>query len=682
MEHFLEPLLSQEYFRSRSFFRKSVRKSSPFTPVSAAIRVIALAALLAALLYLPPAYADEGEGEKEKVKVGEVVVTATRLETPVREVASSMTVITGQEIAEEGKTEVLEVLRDEPALDVVRSGGPGGSTSIFIRGADSDQTLVLIDGIEVNDPIFNRAFDFANLSVDNIERIEVLRGPQSTIYGSDAMGGVINIITKKGGGKPRLTLSGEAGSFDTYRLAADLSAGHGPVDYSLGASWLDTKGISAAREKDGNTERDGHQNATLSARLGITPVEALKLDLTARYTDSQKEIDNFGGPGGDDPNHVFESHQLLLRAAARLSLFEGLWQQELGLSLTDYDSDERNDPDPDHPDESARSSFDSTLIKADWQHNLYLHETNTLTLGLEAEEEKGESSIVSQSAFGPFTSEFAEETARTASAYAEDQVKLWDRFFGTVGVRLDNHNEFGSEVTYRVTAAYIIEETGTKLKATYGTGFKAPTLFQLFDPSNGNPDLDPERSRGFDAGVEQSLWEDRLALGATYFANNFEDLIEFVLLDPVAFTGTFRNVSKAESRGVEAFASLSPIDRLTLRLDYTYTHTEDESTGEELLRRARNKFKLSANYAFSDRGNLNLGVSYTGDRKDLDFSVFPSERVTLKGYTLVDLAASLGITKNLEVFGRVENLLDEDYEEVKGYGTPGISAYAGLKATL
>jgi vitamin B12 transporter len=676
MEHF------RKYSPSRSLLRRSARKSSNFVPVKTVMWVVALSALLAALLCGPPAYAAQGQGEKEKVQVGEVVVTATRLETPVREVASSMTVITGQEIEQEGKTEVLEVLRDEPALDVVRTGGPGGVTSIFIRGADSDQTLVLIDGIEVNDPIFNRAFDFANLAADNIERIEVLRGPQSTIYGSEAMGGVINIITRRGGGKPRLTLSGEAGSFDTYRLASSLSGGYGPLDYSLGASWLDTKGISAASEKDGNKERDGHQNATLSARLGIKPAEALRLDLTARYTDSEKDIDNFGGPGGDDPNHVFETRQLLVRAGAGLTLLEGLWEQQLGLSLTDYDSDERNDPDPDHPGESLRSSFDSTLLKADWQHNLYLHETNTLTLGLEADEERGESSVASQSPFGPYTSEFAEETARTKSAYAEDQIKLWDRLFSTVGVRLDDHDQFGSKVTYRVTAAYIVKETGTKLKATYGTGFKAPTLFQLFDPTNGNPDLAPEASTGFDAGVEQVLWEDRLAFGATYFANDFEDLIEFVLLDPVAFTGTFRNVSKAESRGVEVFASLSPTERLAFRADYTYMDTEDKTTGEQLLRRARNKFKLTANYAFSDRGNLNLGVSYTGQREDLDFSVFPSERVKLKGYTLVDLAASYGITKNLEVFGRVENLLDQDYEEVKGYGTPGISAYAGLKATL
>jgi vitamin B12 transporter len=679
MKHFIVPFLS------RFSVLRYIRKPSPPAPIRTILKAVALAAILSALAVLltalltaPLAYA----AQREKIEVGEIVITATGLETPLREVASSMTVITGQEIERRGKTEVLGVLRAEPGLDVVRNGGPGGATSIFMRGADSDQTLVLIDGIEVNDPIFNRAFDFANLTVDNIERIEVLRGPQSTIYGSDAMGGVINIITKKGEGKPRLSVWGEAGSLATYRLGAGLLGGHGVVGYSLGASWLDTEGISAARRKDGNREKDGHENATLSARLGITPVESLGLDFTARYTDSEKDIDNSGGPGGDDPNHVFETGQLLLRAAARLSLFEGLWEQELGGSITDYDTDESNDPDPDHPGESSRSSFESRLLKADWQHNLFLHETNTLTFGLEAEEEKGESSFTSESPFGPFTSVFDEETARTTSAYAEDQVKLWDRLFTTVGVRLDDHDQFGSEATYRLTAAYLLKETATKLKATYGTGFKAPTLFQLFDPVNGNPALDPEKSRGFDAGLEQGLWEDRLTLGATYFANDFEDLIEFVLLDPVAFTGTFRNVSKAESRGVEVFASLRPIEALALRADYTYMDTEDKTTGEELLRRARNKFKLSANYAFSEKGNLNLGVSYTGEREDLDFSAFPAERVELKGYTLVDLAASYAVTKSLEVFGRVENLLDEDYEEVKGYGTPGIGVFAGLKATI
>jgi vitamin B12 transporter len=674
------------FFPSCRYLRKATRAmtkahaglTAPFLSLMRAMFLAALAVLLTALLAAPLAHAAQGE----KIEVGEIVITATGLETPLREVASSMTVIKDEEIENSQKTEVLEVLRAEPGLDVVRTGGPGGATSIFMRGADSDQTLVLIDGIEANDPIFNRSFDFGHLTVDNIERIEVLRGPQSTIYGSDAMGGVINIITKKGKGKPRLFVSGEGGSFSTYRLSGGLSGGQDWVNYSLGVSWLDTEGISSASEKDGNTEKDGTENLTLSARLGVMPVEQLELDFTARYTDSEKEIDNFGGPGGDDPNHVSEVNQLFMRAAARLSLFENLWEQELGVSLTDHDTDETNDPDPDHPGEFSVSAFDSMIIKVDWQHNLYLHETNTITLGLETEEEKGESSIDSVTAFGPSVSVFGEKTARTNSVYAQDQAKLWDRFFATVGVRLDDHDQFGSEVTYRLTAAYLLEETGTKFKATYGTGFKAPTLFQLFDPVNGNPDLAPEKSKGFDVGIEQALWEDRLALGATYFDNDFQDLIEFVLLDPMLFTGTFRNVNEAEARGVELFASLTPFEELVLRADYTYTKTEDKTTGEDLLRRARNKFKLNATYRFPEKGTVNLGVSYIGKREDLDFSVFPSERVELKGYTLVDLAASYDITKNLEVFGRVENILDEDYEEVKGFGTPGISAFGGLKVTL
>lgn len=635
--------------------------------------------LLTLLIFIAvPALAPaEDVEEEDNADVEEIVVTATRIETPAREVASSVTVISGAKIEKTQESLVLDVLKNAPSIDVARTGGPGGTTSVFIRGAKSEHTLVLIDGIEMNNPISTgRTFNFANLTTDNIERIEIIRGPQSTLYGSDAMGGVINIITKKGTGGPHISISAEAGSFDTYRENAALSGADALFNYSLSLSREDAVGFSAANEKDGNTERDGYQNTTVSTRLGFTPTDELGVDFVLRYTDSRADIDNAGGAGGDDPNNTDENKQLFLRTVARINLFDGFWVQRFGFSLSDQDEENNNGKDPSHPSDLTESTFNSNIVKFDWQHDLYLHKTNTVTAGFEYEEEEGESRFHSESAFGPFTSDFDNKKARTRGVYLQDQIKLFDSLFTTLGVRTDYHSKFGSETTYHAAAAYILKGTGTKVRGTFGTGFKAPSLFQLFS-QYGDVNLTPEKSTGWDIGLEQTLLNKKAAIEATYFRNDFDDLIDFD-----SSTSTYKNISKAWTRGVELSASLRPVDVLTLSANYTYTDTEDKTTGAELLRRASNKFGFDLSYRFLKKGNVNLGVKFTGERDDLDFSTFPATTVRLGSYTLVNLAASYDISKHVRLHGRIENLLDEDYEEVLGFGAAGISAFAGVKVSL
>jgi len=586
-------------------------------------------------------------------------------------------VITREEIESSQKTSIFEILRDVPSVDVVQYGGPGGVASVLIRGAKSEHTLVLIDGVEMNDPMTpGRSYNFAHISVDNIERIEIVRGPQSTLYGSDALGGVINIITIKGEGKPGVFVSGEAGSFDTYRETAGVSGSTEHINYSATVSRFDTHGISSADRKDGNHEKDGYENTSASTRLELTPTEDLDVDFIVRYIDTESELDNSGGVGGDDPNHVLDTQQILFRAQTSLRLFDDLWQQQLGFSFSDHDTDARNNTDIDHPSDLMRSSYDSQMFKFDWQHDLYLHESNTLTLGFEIEEEEGESKYYSESMWGPFSSRFRNKTARTNGYYLQDQIRLWNRFFTTVGVRLDDHSRFGSEVTGRIASAYMLEQTGTRFKASYGTGFKAPSLYQLYS-EYGDKDLDPEESTGWDAGLEQRFCGDTLTLGTTYFENDFDEMIDFD-----SGTSMYNNIAEAESDGVELFASVKPRDDLSFRASYTRMDTEDKTTGKDLMRRANDKFSVNGTYRFLDKGNVNLGVTYVGDRDDNDYSTWPATRVELDSYTLLDLAASYQITDNILIFGRMENMLDEEYETVYGYGTRGFSAYGGVKVTL
>jgi vitamin B12 transporter len=606
-----------------------------------------------------------------------VVVTATKLNTPTREVASSITVITAEEIEEKQQNTVLEALREVPAVDVVQSGGPGQQTSVFIRGANSEHTLVLIDGIEINDPSSpNRAFDFANLTTDNIERIEIVRGPESTLYGSDALGGVINIITKRGKGKPRLTVSAEGGAYNTSQEKIGLSGGNNLVNYSLFASYLNTDGFSSAGQEYGNDERDGSENFTASARIGLTPTDNFDFDFILRFTDTETDLDAFNGPGGDDPNYKSDNQVLAFRTEARLLLFNELWEQKLALSLTDYDRDTRDDKDALHPTDAVRSSFKGNLYKIDWQNNLYLHKTNTLTFGIEYEEEESDVKDFQDHVWlvAPTTKEF-DKKADTTGYYLQDHIKLWDSFFTTLGIRHDDHQEFGSRTTYRIASTYVFKQTGTKMRATWGTGFKAPSLAQLYDPSAGNLNLNPEKSKGWDVGIEQPFGDDKASFSLAYFENDFEDLI---ITDYSTWPATYKNTNKAKTKGVEMTFTCHPLQDLLLNLTYTYTDTEDEVTGAELLRRPRNKFSANVNYNFLDRGNVNLNILYVGKREDWIGSAIDE----LADYTVVNLAASYKLTDTFRLFGQVDNLFDEDYEEVWGYGTTGIAGYVGASLTF
>jgi vitamin B12 transporter len=617
--------------------------------------------------------------QEKEVTLEKVVVTATRVETPIEEIASSITIISSNEMERKQKATVLEVLKGIPGLDVVQTGGVGSNTSIFLRGANSEHTLVMIDGVEVNDPISpGRSYDFAHLTVDNIERIEILRGPQSTLYGSDAMGGVIHIITKKGEGKPKFYLSAEGGSFTTFRETAGVRGGNKWVNYSLGISRFDTEGISAANKKDGNYERDGYENTSLSARLGFKPMDNLDIDFILRYVNTKTELDNFGGVGGDDPNNIAKSKQFLFKTQVGLSLFENIWLQKLGFAINDHDREIKNKKDPQHPFDYEKGHFDGEFLKFDWQHTLNLHKTNALTFGFEYEEEKGKSKYYWESLWGPGLSLFPKEKAKIKGYYIQDQIRLWERFFTTIGVRIDDNSRFGTETTYRIAPAYLIKETDTKIKGTFGTGFKAPTLYQLFAPATlwgpiGNKDLKPEKSKGWDFGIEQDLLKHKVSLGATYFRNDFKDLIDF------DFSKGYVNIAKAKTEGIELFASVKPIDNLTARINYTYTDTEDKKTDKPLLRRPRNKMGFDLNYHFLDKGNVNLGAIYVGKRDD--WKPYPV-RGRIGGYTLVNLAASYDITKNFQIFGRVDNLFDKDYVEVSGYGTPGLSFLGGIKLSF
>jgi vitamin B12 transporter len=615
--------------------------------------------------------------DEKAVDLPEMVVTPTRTPTPTREAASSITVISQDMIEGSNKASVLEILKSVPALDVVRTGGPGGTTSVFIRGAKSEHTLVLIDGVEMNDPISaGRTFNFANLTSDNIERIEIIRGPQSVLYGSDAIGGVINIITKRGKGRPCLAVLWEWGSFATFREKLTFSGGTKAYHYSFSLSRLDTAGISAAHAEGGNLERDGLGSTNVSTKLGWAPSDWLELGFVFRYAGARIDIDNHGGAGGDDPNHKVDSHQLFLKTQGSISLLEDLWRQEIGFLLTYHSMDDVNDIDTVHPFDMAESSFEGLIVKLDWQHILDLHKTNTLTFGAEIEEESGQSDYYSQSAWGPYTSTLDRKAALSMGFYVQDQIKMWDCFFTTLGLRADHHSRSGWVVTYRLASAFLLDATGTKFKATLGSGFKSPSIFQLYS-SYGDLDLESEESLGMDIGIEQTLMDKKIIGGATFFYNLFDNLIDFDTA-----TSKFLNVAEAESKGVELYGMVRPMANLTLRAHFIHTIARDKASKEDLLRRARNRFFLGADLRLLARIRINVALHYIGSRADKDFSSWPAQPVTLDPYVLVNLAVSYEFNENITIFCRVVNLLNEEYVEATGFGTLGLSGTLGFRISL
>ncbi len=633
--------------------RRSKEADAASDPV-AGPRVPGAVVLYAVAVLVLPGVTPAQEEPVEADDIDEMVVTANRLETPLIEVASSLTLITDDEIESTQQTSVLELLRDVPALDVVQRGGAGRLTEIHIRGAEWRHTLVLVDGIEVNDPVhMGRAFNFAHLNTDNVERIEVIRGPQSVLYGSDAIGGVINIITKKGQQETEAFTSFEGGSFDTFRESAGASGGGETTSFSFVASRVDSEGISAASEEYGNSEKDGYASTSLAGRLAFTPTDEFAADLIVRYTDAAADIDDGGGPGGDDPNRSLLSRQLVVGAKARLSALDGRWDQRLGLSFTAHDREDNDDPDPVDTTELRRDSFEGRLAKLDWQSDFRLGESNTLTIGTEFENEKAETDDLDKS-------------AHLAGVYVQDRIALAEALFATLGARVDDHEIFGSEATWRLTAAYLIGEARTKIRGTVGTGFKAPSLYQLYHPTYGDASLQPDESTGWDIGVEQRFLERKASLGATYFRNDFVNMVDYDF-----DTSSYKNIGRAESEGVELHARLLPSRALILGANYTYTEAVDQTTGEALRRRPRNKAGFDIGYRFVGKGSVRLDVSYVGERED---------RGTLDAYTRVDLAVSCDLNERTRVFCRVENLFDKGYEEAAGYGAPGVAAYVGVKA--
>jgi vitamin B12 transporter len=595
-----------------------------------------------------------------EAEAASVVVSATRFEIPLDQSPASMSVIDSQEMENKQIERVAGALREVPGVNVVQTGTAGQLTSVFMRGLPSEDVQVLIDGIPINQGL-SGAMNFADITVDDISRIEVVRGPQSTLYGPSALAGAIQLFTVPGEGQPGVTVSSEGGTYGTSRETVQSNGKINIFDYSIGASRIDT---------DNARPNNQYRNTSLVADLGLTPVDTLRLGTLVIYSLSDT----------GDPNTIFDPRPLDNLLTERWLIGPHLdwkpndwWEQKI---IFDYDHERQvNDPNQDGFTGPTRALFRRTQL--DYQNDIKPASWLTITNGFFF------SHVLAgqERPFILFGPTFIHDETEDIGGFLQGTVDIYNVVF-VAGGRVDWFNQFGNVWTYRIASSYKIDKTDTTLHASVATGFSPPSgqdrIFR-FNPFPGMPlpTLQPEKDFGWDVGLEQRLWDRRVTVGATYFHNDLSNVI--------GFNGLFEtlNLGAAETQGVETELRATPITNLTLQASYTYLEAEktdhsdiSQPPGSRLPRRPRNEIYVSGSYLWFNKLRTTLEAKWVNAREEINFGL---PNFDVEDYNFVNFAAEYEINQHLSIFGRVDNLTGEHYSEVFGFPALGTACYGGMK---
>ena len=619
------------------------------------------------------AVADDGDS---------IVVTATRVPLTLDEVPSSIAVLDKAAIDRAQDIGVTELLLRTPGISMSRNGGYGTSTSLRIRGAESEHAVAVIDGVKLNDPSSTGGgFNFTNLLAGDISRIEVLRGPQSILWGSQAIGGVVNIVTAS----PEKGIEGsfdlEAGSRQTVSARAAIGGRTGPLAWRIGGQRFTTDGISSHARAFGGVERDGYRNSSVSGRAELALADNLSAEVRGYYSSGRVEFDGFN----TDSNDFGLNKEFVGYAGLNFDLVGGRFRNRIAYAYTDTNRDNFN------PDRARPRSFEADGKNKRWEYQGSFDFTDRISaiFGVENERSDFRSRSPSASLAIPLPA-FVRGKAELTSVYGQLSIEPLDGLTLNGGVRYDDHNRYGGQTLFAAGGVWRLA-TGTVLRASYGEGFKAPGLYQLFS-EYGNVGLDPEEAHGWEAGIEQHLFGRTLVVGATWFDRTTTNQIIYngcssPTTDPLCTVpgsnppiqrfGYYLNVARSEAHGVEAAAALT-LGGFTLEGNGSWIVAEDRSTGANsgnwLPRRPRHMANLSAIYAFGF--GLELGAALRWSGKSYDNA---SNAQRLDDYTLVDLRAEYALSDAVKLFARAENIFDEEYMTAYRYGSIGRSIYAGIR---
>jgi vitamin B12 transporter len=590
-------------------------------------------------------------------KLEEIIVTSSRVEMPLRKIGTSVSVISGQEIRDQGFNSLFDVLRNQPSISVSNAGGAGKATALRIRGESGYRTLVMLDGIDITDTSGTQASPrLEHILSSGLQRVEILRGPQGLMYGADA-GGVINIESRRPESGLAGDISAEGGRYGTRQFAANLGGGNDRLDFNLSAVDYETDGFNSRSTDTEVRDDDGYENTTLHGRLGWNATEELRFTLIARDVSGDNEFDgcfsNTTFAQVDDCSDEFD--QSSYRVTADFN--SGVFKNNLAYSDTDTDKAFYSE---------GALSFAAEGGLASWEYLGSWRGSDSLQLvyGVDLTTESIDDGNV--------------DTSRDQDGYyLEYQGELRNRFYTTAGIRYDDNDDFGSHTSYRLSAAYLVDlgSAQLKLRGAYGTGFRAPSLFEISynngpfaAPPASTTALKEETSEGYDLGIEY-YGSNGLYLEAVYFHQQVDDLIDF---DLAFFSGYLQFEGESRSKGVELVAELPVLDSLLLSGNYTYNDAEDPD-GARRLRAPRHLANLGISYRMlNNRLALNLFVRASRDAVD-------GFGVKIDDYEVVNLSASYQIVDSLELYGRIENLLDEDYQEIPTYNTSGAAGYAGVR---
>ncbi|HTN14293.1 MAG TPA: TonB-dependent receptor [Sphingomonadaceae bacterium] len=608
-----------------------------------------------------------------------IVVTASRSGEGVRadQLGSSVTVIDNEALQERQTRIVSDILRDVPGVAVSRLGAVGGQTQVRLRGSEGNHVLVLVDGIEVADPYMGE-YDFGTLIADPAARIEVLRGQQSSLYGSDAIGGVIHYITLSGREAPGISLRGEGGSFGTVSGAIRVAGASDDLDYAVSSSLYSTQGYPTAR---GGSRDIGSTSVGASAKVNWTPSENFKLSGVLRYSYTDADTNNSDddpasplfGYTKDSPGVHFTNEAVYGLLSAELTALDGRWTNVLSGQFADTTRNGYNADGLDYGDKGRRykGSFVSSFRFGTDAI------THRLTGAVDVEREEFQNTSPSPWAFT------GKRNTDNVGLVGQYELTAGD-FAAGASIRHDDNNRFADATTWRVQGSYRLP-TGTRVRAAYGTGVKNPGYFELYGYMDGtyigNPNLKPEESEGWEAGLEQSFADGKVTLGATYFDSVLEHEIYTTYPAPDYVATPDNRATKSKQHGVELFLAARPMPQV--RVDASYTWLKAEENGVEEVRRPGDIASFNATwFSKDDRFSTTLTVRYNGRTNDVAYTdpSYVPVTVSLKPYTLVNLSARYEVLEGLSLFGRVENLLDEKYEEVFSFVTPGTTAYAGISA--
>jgi len=623
-----------------------------------------------------------------------VVVTATRTLQPVQVTGESVSVITARDLDLQQTVSLGDALQLTPAAIVVRNGGVGQNSTISLRGADAGQTLVLVDGVRINDPSTTDAQALlGDMMVNNLDRVEILRGPQSTLYGSSAIGGVVNMLTKLGGDAPfSARASAEGGSYDTYRLNGGVNGTYENVDYGGAVNYVASGGISAADSKLGNWETDAFYNVGSNANVRVHVLDTVSVDLRGYYTSARSSIDGYPPPNyafSDTPEfakNVFMGGYAGLNAV----LLDGRLHNRLGFigshiqrrffGIYDYGISAYV------PDQNYYARSGSTRVE--YQGIFDLDDNNQITFGAESER----NTFNAQSLQYDVSPTLGKR--RTTSGFGQWQTNLFDQLTLTAGVRYDGDSQFGGHTSLKFAGAWHVGDWGTVVHANYGDGFKAPSLYQLYSQYSNPLASDPatalkaETSHGWEAGVEQPFLDNRFTASATYFTRNTRQKIDFFTCPYIPPTpnlpgcdarpnGYYYNVGRAKAAGVEFALSGQLLEDVAASVNVTHMTAQDLTARTDLPRRPKITAGGSIFWTPMDRASLGVTVAHVGERFDL-----ANENGVLAGTTQVNVLGSYPLNANFSVFGRVENLFADKAETTGGYGAMGRAAYVGLRAAL